>query len=84
MQRFGYTVCGGPSYACGVNLTFGEGCQRRPADLFRLLMNSPGHGANILGEGFREIGTGDVTGTYEWYKGLSMPTAGFGAHSRVA
>lgn len=56
----------GISYtSCGENIAMG---QRTPEEVVRAWMNSPGHRANILQEGFEEIGVGiaEVDGTLYW------------------
>ena len=56
----------GISYtSCGENIAMG---QRTPEEVVQAWMNSPGHRANILNEGFEEIGVGvaEVNGTLYW------------------
>ena len=56
----------GISYtSCGENIAAGY---RTPEEVVRGWMNSPGHRANILNEGFEEIGVGvaEVNGTIYW------------------
>ncbi len=46
----------------GENLAWGTGVLAAPGAIVRAWMNSPGHRANILDPGFREIGIGIVPG----------------------
>jgi uncharacterized protein YkwD len=47
----------------GENLVWGTGSSASPAGVVDMWMHSPGHRANILRAGFREIGIGVVRGT---------------------
>jgi uncharacterized protein YkwD len=47
----------------GENLAWGSGVLASPDQIVRAWMRSPGHRANILRPGFREIGLGVVSGT---------------------
>jgi uncharacterized protein YkwD len=49
-------------YALGENLAWASGSQATPASIMRAWMASPGHSANILRRGYRELGVGIVTG----------------------
>jgi len=49
---------GYPPILVGENLAWGELAQSTPANIVALWMQSPGHRANILETGYREIGIG--------------------------
>jgi uncharacterized protein YkwD len=49
---------GYPPILVGENLAWGETDKSRPAEIVALWMTSPGHRANILEPGYREIGIG--------------------------
>jgi uncharacterized protein YkwD len=59
IRRTGY-LSGARSWMVGENLAWGSHGNSRPSTIMRLWMNSPGHRANILNGGFREIGIGVV------------------------
>lgn len=46
------------SWSAGENIAWGSGFYATPRAIFTLWMHSPGHRANILRPGFREIGIG--------------------------
>jgi uncharacterized protein YkwD len=46
------------SWSTGENIAWGSGFYATPRAIFTLWMHSPGHRANILRRGFREIGIG--------------------------
>ena len=52
----------GDGYSLGENLAWGGGNLATPKLIVRAWMNSPGHRANILNGGFRDIGVGVVPG----------------------
>ena len=49
---------GYPPILVGENLAWGELAQSTPANIVALWMKSPGHRANLLDDGYREIGIG--------------------------
>jgi uncharacterized protein YkwD len=49
-------------YAVGENIAWASGSLATPASIMREWMASPGHRANILRRGYREVGVGIVTG----------------------
>ena len=49
---------GYPPILVGENLAWGELAQSTPANIVALWMKSPGHRANMLETGYREIGIG--------------------------
>jgi len=51
------------SYRLGENIAWGSGSLSTPAEIVDAWMRSPGHRANILQRGFREIGIGIARGT---------------------
>ena len=50
-------------YRLGENIAWGSGSLGTPAEIVDAWMHSPGHRANILQRGFREIGIGIARGT---------------------
>lgn len=55
----GYAPPGQP-WSAGENIAWGTGALGTPESIVRAWMGSPGHRANILRSGFREVGTGVV------------------------
>ena len=53
----------GSQWQVGENLAWGSGPLATPAAIVQAWMNSPGHRANILTPGYREIGIGIAMGT---------------------
>ena len=72
LRRYGYRW-----RLCGENIAWGSGSKGSPKSRFRAWMHSPGHRANILKRGFREVGIGAAKGTYNGYK-ATMWTVDFG------
>jgi uncharacterized protein YkwD len=56
---------GYPPILVGENLAWGELAQSTPANIVALWMKSPGHRANVLETGYREIGIGLAFGAPE-------------------
>ena len=54
---------GARSWRLGENIAWGSGELSTPAEIMDAWMNSPGHRANILHRGFREVGVGIASGT---------------------
>jgi uncharacterized protein YkwD len=54
---------GARSWKVGENIAWGSGVLGTPAEIVDAWMHSPGHRANILNRGFREIGIGIARGT---------------------
>ena len=54
---------GARSWRLGENIAWGSGVLSTPAEIVDAWMHSPGHRANILQRGFREIGVGIARGT---------------------
>lgn len=54
---------GARSWRLGENIAWGSGSLSTPAEIVDAWMDSPGHRANILNGGFREIGIGIARGT---------------------
>jgi uncharacterized protein YkwD len=54
---------GAKSWRLGENIAWGTGSLATPAEIMEAWMHSPGHRANILNKGFREIGIGIARGT---------------------
>jgi uncharacterized protein YkwD len=59
LRRYGYR-----RRLCGENITWGSGSKGSPKSRFHAWLHSPGHRANILKRGFREVGIGAAKGTY--------------------
>jgi uncharacterized protein YkwD len=55
-------LAGARAWSIGENLAWGTGSYATPRNTVRAWMHSPGHRANILNGGFREIGIGVATG----------------------
>jgi uncharacterized protein YkwD len=54
---------GARSWRLGENIAWGSGVLSTPAEIVDAWMHSPGHRANILQRGFRELGIGIARGT---------------------
>ena len=54
---------GARSWRLGENIAWGSGSLATPVEIVDAWMHSPGHRANILNRGFREIGIGIARGT---------------------
>ena len=74
IKRTGY-LRGARSALVGENLGWGTGFLATPQAMVRQWMNSPGHRANILRRGFREIGIAVVTRTPGGTRGATYATA---------
>jgi len=61
VRRAGY-LRGSGSWSLGENIAWGTGALATPRAIVRSWMGSPGHRANILAPGFREIGIGVASG----------------------
>ena len=61
IARAGY-LRGVASWRAGENIAWGAGSRSTPRRVVRAWMNSPGHRANILNGGFRDLGVGVVAG----------------------
>jgi uncharacterized protein YkwD len=64
----------------GENLAFGTGSLGRPYAIFSDWMRSPGHRANILSPGFRDLGIAVRLGSFSGYANTSVWVAEFGSH----
>jgi uncharacterized protein YkwD len=64
----------------GENLGFGSGSLGRPYAVFSSWMRSPGHRANILSPGFRDLGIAVRLGSFSGYSNASVWVAEFGRH----
>ena len=82
IRRTGY-LRGARSALVGENLGWGTGFLATPRAMVRQWMNSPGHRANILRPGFKEIGIAVVTRTPGGTRGATYATA-FGRRVRPA
>lgn len=61
IKATGY-MSGALGWSVGENLAWGTGDLATPKNIVRSWMNSPGHRANILRRGFRELGMGVAEG----------------------
>jgi uncharacterized protein YkwD len=68
------------AFTLGENIGWGEGELSTPRSMMRAWMLSPGHRANILRAGFRDLGIGLVAGTPVGTGGGTF-TSDFGARS---
>jgi uncharacterized protein YkwD len=76
---------GYPPILVGENLGWGETVKSKPAAMVSMWMQSPGHRANILEPGYREIGIGMAYGAPEAQpvpKQAAIYTTTFGAGGR--
>ncbi len=73
LRRYGYRW-----RLCGENIAWGSGSKGSPNSRFQAWMNSPGHRANILKRGFREVGIGAARGTFQRHSNVTMWTVDFG------
>ena len=63
--------------AMGENLAWGSGSYGSPQSIVRMWLNSPPHRANLLRPGFRRIGLGVVTASFQGESGATVVTADF-------
>jgi uncharacterized protein YkwD len=61
----------------GENLAWGNGAYAQPASIIAEWLASPEHRANLLRPGFRRVGVGALTGTFEGRAGAFVVTADF-------
>jgi uncharacterized protein YkwD len=76
---------GYPPILVGENLAWGELAQSAPANVVALWMKSPGHRANVLETGYREIGLGlafDAPEPQDEPRQAAIYTTAFGAGGR--
>jgi uncharacterized protein YkwD len=76
--RSGYSLSGYRSWVVGENIGLGLGALGTPQAIFAAWMHSPAHRANILSRRFRDVGLGEVSGTFDGYRGVLMYTVDFG------
>ena len=62
------------SWMVGENIAWGQQKLGTPREIVRAWMHSPGHRANILSRGYREIGVGIATGTPQGGHGATYTT----------
>ncbi len=72
MSSFGLRVA-----LVGENLAWGVGSSASTSGVIRMWLASPEHRANLLRPGFRRIGIGTVSGSFEGYRGARVVTADF-------
>ena len=65
----------GPAF--GENLAWGTGTRAAPRAIVAGWLASSGHRANVLRAGFRRVGVGAPTGTFQGLTGVRMVTADF-------
>jgi len=65
--------------ALGENLAWGSGPYSRASSIVQIWLTSAGHRANLLRPGFRHIGFGLATGTFQGQSGATVVTADFGS-----
>lgn len=63
----------------GENLAWGSGPYSRAQAVVQLWLASPGHRENLLRPGFRRIGLGIATGSFQGQSGATVVTADFGS-----
>jgi uncharacterized protein YkwD len=61
--RTAHYLQGARAWRVGENIAWGSGVLGSPSEIMDAWMHSPGHRANILNRGFREIGIGVAPGT---------------------
>jgi uncharacterized protein YkwD len=65
------------SYFVGENIAFGNGGSGTAKGVMYLWQNSPPHKAILLTAGWKKVGVGIATGTYDGANDVSMTTADF-------
>lgn len=80
LRRAGYIRAGG-GWTVGENIAWGGGSLAAPASIMRGWMSSPGHRANILSPGFRDVGIGVALGAPGAGGGGATYTQDFGART---
>jgi len=78
IRRFGYPLDGCSRAA--ENIAWGSGSFATVRSIFSTWMRSPGHRANILGSGYRDLGVGLKIGTLDGNRGAHVWTQHFAAH----
>lgn len=78
LVRSGYSLSGYRSWVVGENIGLGLGVLGTPQAIFAAWMHSPAHRANILSRRFRDVGLGEVSGTFDGCRGVLMYTVDFG------
>jgi uncharacterized protein YkwD len=73
LRRYGYHW-----RLCGEDIASGSGRKGSPNSRLQAWMNSPGHWANIVKRGFREVGIGAARGTSQRHRNVTMWTIDFG------
>lgn len=81
LRRVGY-IRPRRAWTVGENIAWGNGGLARPAAIMRSWMSSPGHRANILQPGFRDIGVGVALGSPGGRDGGVTYTQDFGSRGR--
>ena len=61
----------------GENLAWGTGAYASPAGIVQAWLESPEHRRNLLRPGFRRIGLGELTASFEGASGANVVTADF-------
>jgi uncharacterized protein YkwD len=67
------------SGSLGENLAWGSGSYARARSIVRMWLASPAHRANLLRRGYRRIGFGIRTGSFQGTSGATVVTADFGS-----
>ena len=62
----------------GENLAWGSGPYSRAQAIVQMWLASPGHRANLLRPGFRRLGLGIASGSFQGQAGATVITADFG------
>lgn len=73
IEQTGY-LASAAVWTVGENLAWGGGTVAAPASIVDMWMHSPGHRANILSRGYREVGIGIVNGTPNGVPGSTYTT----------
>jgi uncharacterized protein YkwD len=80
--RASHYLRGARSWRIGENLAWGSGSYATPRATIRAWMRSPGHRANVLTPGFREVGLGIVAGApTRVHRRAATYTADFGTRT---
>ena len=62
----------------GENLAWGSGSYARARSVVRMWLQSPPHRKNLLRPGYRRLGLGIATGSFQGTRGATVVTADFG------
>jgi uncharacterized protein YkwD len=82
IASYGYTRTGYSSWSVAEIIGYGKGLLGTPQAIFRAWMKDSTHRAVILTKRWRDVGVGEVTGTFRGVSNVQMYTVDFGRRTR--